>query len=189
MKRSNWLLLLILAILIGAYFLIKNDKGEATDDLVPDSTQASYLIQETDSVLQIIRIYDNDYHIVEMSRELDGTWIVSLPTSGAADQSAVTAAESQLSALQIITDLGSVTNLADFGILVPEYTVKLTYDNGIQRKIEIGSKTPTNNGYYVQLDDGSISIVSQYSIDAIVKLIKNPPYPATPTMESTNTTP
>lgn len=189
MKRSNWLLLLLLAIVISVYYLVMNGKKDATEDLALDSTQTAYLIQETGSILQVIRIYDNDYHIVEMNRDLDGTWTVSLPASGEADQSVVSATESQLGSLQIVADLGSVTNLADFGILVPGYTVKLTYDNGIQHKIEIGNKTPTNNGYYVQLDDGSISIVSQYSIDALVNFIDNPPYPATPIMESTNTTP
>lgn len=92
MKRSNWLLLILLGIVIGAYYLIQNNKSEATEDLTPDSTETEYLLQETDSVLQIIRIFDNDYHIVEMSRDLDGSWIVSIPDSGEADQSAVTAA-------------------------------------------------------------------------------------------------
>ena len=51
--------------------------------------------------------------------------------------------------------------------------------------------TPTGSGYYVRYDDGKIYVISQSGIDAILKLLNAPPYPATetpnPTTESTST--
>lgn len=184
MKRSNWILLILLALSIGAYFLIKAnaDKNAAEETPVAAS---NLLIEATGDVLQRIRIYDNDYNIVELVRDENALWTVSLPTAGEADQSLASAAETQLGALGITSQLGMVANFGDFGLEFPAYTIKLTYYSGAQHKIEVGDLTPTNTGYYVQLDDGDVYVVSQYSLDSILGLIRNPPYPPTPTPEPT----
>jgi hypothetical protein len=193
MKRTSWTLLAFLAIAIGVYFTIKysNEKKAAEATPVPEAN--SYLIQETDSVLTRIRIFDQDYHIVEMQRNQDGFWDVTLPTVGAADQVLASEAETQFGALGIVTDVGQVASLSDFGLTFPAYTIKLTYANGVEHKIEVGNTTPTGSGYYVQLDDAGIYVISQYGLNAVLNLIDNPPYPATatptPTLEMSTNTP
>jgi hypothetical protein len=189
MKRSNWVLLLLLAVAIGAYFLIDYRKNKTAAEATATVVETSYLVQETDAVLQSIRIYDQDYHIVELRRGQDGLWTVNLPTPGTADQSLAGAAETQIGALQVVTELGTVSGLSDFGLAFPVYTIKLGYANGVEHKIELGNLTPTSSGYYVQLDDGQVYVVSQYSLDAVLNLIDNPPYPPTPTPEPATVTP
>lgn len=180
MKRSNWILLLLLAISIGVYFLLKAKADKNAAEETPTAT-SSLLINAAGDVLQSIRIYDKDYHIVELVRNENGLWTVSLPTAGEADQSLAGAAESQIGALGVTSQLGMVSNFGDFGLDFPAYTIKLTYYSGIQHKIEVGDLTPTNSGYYVQLDDGDVYVVSQYSLNAVLSLLQNPPYPPTPT--------
>ncbi len=193
MKRTSWTLLVLLAIAIGVYFAIKytNEKKAAEATPIPETN--SYLIQETDNVLTRIRIFDQDYHIVEMQRNQEGFWDVTLPTVGTADQALASEAETQFGALGIVTDIGQVTSLGDFGLSFPTYTIKLTYANGVEHKIEVGNTTPTESGYYVQLDDAGVYVISQYSLNAVLKLINNPPYPATetptPTLELPTNTP
>jgi hypothetical protein len=189
MKRSNWVLLLLLAVAIGAYFLINYRKDKTAAEVTPTVVGTSFLFQETDTVLQSIRIYDQDYHIVELTRGQGNLWTVSLPTPGAADQSLAGAAETQLGALQVVTELGTVPSLSDFGLTFPAYTIKLGFANGVEHKIELGNLTPTSSGYYVQLDDGQVYVVSQYSLDAVLTLIDNPPYLPTSTPEPATVTP
>lgn len=186
MKRSNWIWLILLALSIGAYFLIKAnaDKNAAEETPVAES---NLLIDATGDVLQSIRIYDNDYNIVELVRNENGVWTVSLPAAGEADPSLASAAETQLGALGITSQLGAVANFGDFGLEFPAYTIKLAYYSGAQHKIEVGDLAPTNTGYYVQLDDGDVYVVSQYNLDTILNLIENPPYLPTPTPEPTAT--
>lgn len=181
MKRTAWILLILLAIAVGAYFLIRyrTDKSAAEATEVP--VAESYLVQETDALLISVRIYDQDYHIVEFQRNEGGFWDVTLPTPGTADQALASAAESQLGALRIVTEIGQVASLSDFGLTFPVYTIKLGFSNDVEHKIEIGDSAPTGSGYYVQLDDGGVYVVSQYSLNAVLTLINNPPYPATPT--------
>lgn len=187
MKRSNWVLLAILALMIGAFWLIKYQSDKKAAEATPAST--GYLAQEADTVLQNIRIYDNDYRIVEITRGTDGLWTVSLPSAGQADQSLAVAAETQLNALRIASKLGAVADLSEYGLTFPAYTIKLSFFNGIQHKIEVGNLTPTSSGYYVQLDDGQVYVVSQYSLDPVLALIQNPPYLPAPTPEAATPTP
>jgi hypothetical protein len=185
MKRTSWILLILLVIATSAYFLIKYraDKSAAEPTEIP--AISSYLVQETVGILNRIRIYDKDYHIVEIQRNQDGFWDVTLPTPGTADQSLAGQAESQLNALPIVTRIGQVASLGDFGLTFPVYTIKLAYSNAAEHKIEIGDSSPTSSGYYVQLDDDEVYVVSQYSLDAILALVSNPPYPATATPTTT----
>jgi len=181
MKRSNWILIVLFALSVGTYFLIKYQKDKTEAEVTPEFTEASFLIQENDTVLQNIRIFDNEYRIVEVRRGEDGFWAVTLPSPGAADIALVSAAESQLSALQVVSDLGNVAQLEDFGLVSPIATIKLTYLNGVKHLIEVGNLTPTNSGYYVQLDDNSVYVVSQYGLESALKLVSSPPYQPTPT--------
>jgi len=180
MKRSNWILLILLALTIGVYFLLqeRSEKNAVEETPVAPS---DLLIETNGDVLKSIRIYDHDYHIVELVRDQSGAWAVSLPNAAAADQSLAGAAEIQVNALGIVTQIGTVANFGDFGLDAPAYTIKLSYYSGAQHKIEVGDLTPTSSGYYVQLDDGDVYVVSQYSLDAVLELVNNPPYLPTPT--------
>jgi hypothetical protein len=191
MKRSTWVLLLVLAIAIGAYYLFnsKTDPAETEPLDLPTSTPESFLLDATDDALASIRLFDRQYNIVELLRDENGYWMVSLPTQGAADFGTVGAAESQITALRILTIFDSPPDLGAAGLLFPEYTLKLGYASGVTHIVEIGSQTPTGSGYYVRLDRGDVSIVSVSGIDALTNLLVSPPYlpSSTPTAEPTAT--
>jgi hypothetical protein len=181
MKRTSWILLILLILALGAYWLFQVRADRKALEATETPVVTSYLIEETDSILVSARLYDQDYHIVELQRTQDGFWEVTLPTLGAADQALATEAETQINALRIVSTLGHVTSLDDFGLTFPAYNIKLVYSNGVSHVIEVGGSAPTGSGYYVRLDAGDVFIVSQYSLDAVLTLISSPPYPATAT--------
>jgi hypothetical protein len=181
MKRTSWILLILLGIAVGVYFLIKYRAEIKTTEPTETPVTTSYLAQEIDGTLISIRIFDNDYHIVVMQRNQDGFWEITLPTPGTADQALVSEAETQLNALKTVSRIGQVVSLDDFGLTHPAYIIKMVYSNNAEHKIDIGDSTPTGSGYYIQLDDGEVYVVSQYSLDAILGMLSNPPYPATAT--------
>jgi hypothetical protein len=183
MKRVSWILLILLAIAVGVYFLLKYRANTSTAESTGMPVVTNYLVQETENTLTGIRMYDQDYHIVALERNSGGFWDVTVPVPGTADQALATEAETQINALEITTVIEQVSSLADFGLDFPAYTIKLVFTNDIKHKIEVGNSTPTGSGYYVRLDDLSIYVVSQYSLDAVLTLISNPPYlpTATPT--------
>jgi hypothetical protein len=189
-KRSTWILLAILALVVGAYFLIKNQptKGKT---LTPTATGNSFLITQSEGVLQSLGISDNKGNRFQMQRDLSKSWVITAPTSGEADQGLASAAETQVGALSIITQLQTPPDPSVVGLAVPAYTIALGFVNGSSHKIEVGIISPTGSGYYVRFDGGKIYVIEKSGIDAILNLLTAPPFPATatpvPTPETTIT--
>ena len=184
-KRSTWIMLLVLCLAVGAYFLVRAKKSTKQTDITPTPTGIGYLITPADGTLQTLRINDAQKHITEMERDTSGNWVISLPLPGPADLSAAGAAETQIGALRIVSQLDNQLNLKDAGLDVPVYTLTLTFRGGTQHVIEIGNLTPTTSGYYVRFDKQYNYVIGQDGIDALTKLISSPPYAATETPPAT----
>jgi hypothetical protein len=189
-KRSTWILLAILALVVGAYFLVKNHPFKANTP-TPTTTAAAYLITKADGVLQYLRITDDKGNNFQMQRDLSKAWVITAPSSGAADQGLASAAETQVGAFSIVTSLTSPPDLAASGLASPADTIQLGFVTGAGHKMEVGNLTPTSSGYYIRFDGGKIYVIEKSGIDAILNLLTAPPFPATatslPTLESATT--
>ena len=180
-RRSTWILLCFLALAVVAYFFIKNRTFSNSAEATPTGIRDVFLITQADGELQSLFIEDWQNHVVQVQRDVSGTWIVTQPSTGPADQSLVSAAETQVGALRIVTILENPLNLLEVGLDSPAYKIELTFVGGEKHVIQVGMLTPTNSGYYVHYDDGNLYIVSQPGIDAILNLLTAPPFPATAT--------
>jgi hypothetical protein len=192
-KRPTWILLILLALAIVAYFLVRNhNTADLSAASTPTTPVETFLVTTADGALQNLRVSDSQ-HIVEIRRNTSGTWIIDLPTAGLADESLVGAAETQINALRIVSTLDNQLNLADAGLTPPVSTIELAFASGIKHVLEVGSMTPSNSGYYVRYDAGNVYVISAAGVDALLNLLTAPPYLATatpsPTVEQTTTTP
>ena len=190
-KRSTWIMLFVFVLFIAGYFIFRGRISTALAVPTPTAITSSYLITQSDGTLESLSINDKNNHTTMMQRNTSGTWIITQPTSGNADQSLAGAAETQVGALKILTTLEIQPSLKDIGLDFPAYTMKLTFSSGKQHLIDVGITSPTGSGYYVRMDGGSIYVISKDGIDALVNLITSPPFPATetpiPTLEATAT--
>jgi hypothetical protein len=191
-KRSTWVLLVILALVIGAYFFINNQSSKGKM-LTPTATPGSFLITQAQGVLQSLHIVDAKGDAFQMQRDLSKSWVITAPSSGAADQGLAGAAETQVGALSIVTTINPPADMSALGLAVPAYTLDLGFVNGTTHRIEVGMLTPTGSGYYVRFDGGKIYVVAKSGIDSLVNLLASPPFPATatpvPSPETVTTTP
>lgn len=190
-KKSTWLFLILLLLITGILVILEY-RPESTPDVTDTPVVIDYLFSESDGALIIMRIYDNDYNIVEITRPAGGLWEMTLPEPGQVDQALAEAGATQVGALRIVNEIERPQTLSSYGLLFPEYVIKLTFDQSGKHVMEIGDETPSGSGYYVQIDDEKIFIVSEDGIEAVINLLRNPPYlPATATLapeqQSTNT--
>jgi len=186
-KRSTWILLVLLVLAVGAYFFIEN-KPSKINALTPSPTGGSFLITQAQGVLQSLHIVDNKGNNFQMQRDLSKAWVVTAPTSGPADQGLAGAAETQVGALSIVTTLSTPPALSDIGLAVPADTIDLVFVNGTSHKMEIGDLTPTSSGYYVRFDGAKIYVIEKSGIDSLLNLLTTPPFPPTPTPLPTSDT-
>ena len=180
-KRSTWILLAVLALFIGAYFYLKAHPLQlSTTTPTPTAKESSFLITKDNDTLTKVVVTDVQGNTFQMVRDAAGNWAITKPDSAVADQSKAEAAETQLFALSVLTTLETSPSPDVIGLNPPAYTISLEFSGNRQQVLEVGGLTPTSSGYYIQLE-GKVYVVSQYSIDAVVELLQNPPYLVTPT--------
>ncbi len=195
MRRSTVVVLLLLVILAGVYFYV-NNRAKSTDKTVsltpePPTKEVSYLFNAQDGIPNDIQVQSQAGETVELVRDEKNAWAVKLPVAMAADQGSAEAAASQLTTIQVTDKLAAgAVNPNDVGLDKPQYILIVKYANGVERKANIGVVTPSESGYYAQLDSNNqIMIVSKDSIDALTSLLTNPPYAQTLTPSPTAPTP
>lgn len=185
MKRTSWILIILLILTLAAYFLInflpeKTISDNQEEDIVPQ-----YLVSETQGSLRLIRIIRFRDDVVVMEKNTENIWEIIFPSYGIADQAKLSEVETQINALKIVTAIGEVITKIDYGLLSPDSIIKLEYISGKSHLLTIGNSSPTGSGYYVQLDNKQVFIISKYSLDAILGLANTPPLPPTATPTST----
>ncbi len=182
MRRNTTLVyLLLLAVVLGAYYFINNraEPAEIALTLEPQEV-ATYLFNAEDGVPSRIHIESKAGESVEVARGEDGAWALIQPLEAFADQAAAEAAASQVTTLRVESTVADIP-LDAIGLEEPEYTLTVTFKDGLERTAEIGVITPTESGYYVLSPAGGVVIISKFSLDTLLGLLGNPPYLETPT--------
>lgn len=183
-KRPTWILLALLALVIGVYYILQNHPLKKVEP-TPTTAGDALLISQADGALQSLRIYDKKGNNFQMQRDLSKAWVITAPKSGLADQGLAGAAETQVGALRIVTALENSPEPSVVGLDNPASTLELRFTSGKSHKIEVGNVSPTGSGYYVRFDGSKVYVISQSGIDALLNLLTAPPYPATPTPSMT----
>jgi len=185
MRRSTIVYLLLFAIVAGAYYYLKNKSAnsDATADIaitLEPQNEISYVFGSENGQPTSIRVESQAGETVELVRNAENAWVVNLPIEATADQGSVEAAASQILALRITDTLASTVRPEDIGLDKPEYTIMVKFNDGVERKAQIGVITTSESGYYVRAND-KLVIVGRSGIDVLTGLLSSPPYLETPT--------
>ncbi len=203
-RRNTWILLVLLAALIGFSFYLKNHKANEAAAATPTTAASSsaQLFSAGEGAPTDIKIEDAMGKSVEVARNEAGVWVLKAPTAAAANQGAAEAAATQVTSLRVLSNVQLGFDVV--GLTEPSYTMSITFSDGKTHTLTVGSVTPIQDGYYTSLDGGPVRIVDKQGLDALIPLLTEPPYaatltppvpptvspaPATTTIEPTTTTP
>ncbi len=199
-RRSTVVYILLLLILVGAYFFIKyraKTPDTAATITAEPSVVVTYLFPAEEGTPSDIRVESKTGKTVEVKRDTGTTWTLTQPIEAKADPAAAEAAATQVTTIRVLDSVPSVDPKV-VGLDVPEYVLTIKFTSGVERKVDVGVVTPSESGYYVRDTSGKIVIVSKDAIDALLSLLENPPYqetltpspvPATETLTPVPTTP
>jgi hypothetical protein len=188
-RRSTVVYILILLVLVGAYFYIKNRPKSADIALTPavTDTPVAYLFTSDEGVPSTIRIQSQAGEIVEVTRDASAAWVLTQPIAAKADQGSAEAAATQVETMRV---LNKVPNLDPkiAGLQTPEYVLTVKFKSKVERTVNIGVVTPSENGYFVQdASGGDVQVVSKSAVDALLGMLTTPPYLETLTPSPTPT--
>jgi hypothetical protein len=175
-RRSTWIILAILLALVGVSFYVKDQKARRTAEATPTAGAAS-LFAAADGAPTDILIEGSSGVTVHISRDQTGKWVLQAPVEADADQASAEAAATQLGALRVVSEV--YLGLDVLGLDKPDDTLTISFGSGKTHKLLVGSVTPIQSGYYVQLDGGPSQVVEKGGLDALLGLLAKPPYLAT----------
>jgi len=185
MRRSTVVMLVLLAILAGLYWYMQQPENIIERAIQPTPTVTTTSLGTIIGAEkgQAIRISIERFsgESVNLDRSA-GIWmLMTAEGSVPADPETVDFAASGLSELRILSRLDPAPELASVSLAPPAYRFSTLMADGSQVNFNVGAKTVTQSGYYVQTADGNVYVVASYGIDSLVMLALLPPYLQTPT--------
>jgi hypothetical protein len=165
--RNAIILVVIVALLVGAYFLIsKNKAADNTSDPSSSTTTIKLTDYTSDKVASVtLQNPDETFVITQKGTE----WVLSTPSDIKADPSILSGIA--INALSVYADKlveENAQDLSKYGLNKP-IIVKLNLKDGTEKSFEIGDKTPTKGGYYVKVTgENKVYVVSSYTCDQLV---------------------
>ena len=181
-RRSTVVYIIVLLVVAGAY-LILDRRAQQAGSLPPSepTEEISFLFSAEDGVPTSIRLQAGSGETVQVARNAEGAWALDRPVEAAAKQGEAESAASQVTTMRILNRTPQI-DLAVVGLTDPAYVLTVKFNSGTERTANIGVVTPTESGYYVQdASGGDVLIVSKSAVDALLRLLTNPPYLETPT--------
>lgn len=187
-RRNTWIFLAVFVILIGvAWYLQRN--GGGTEVEATATPQPALLEGVEASQIQELKVQDPQGQTIVLEQPSAGEWNLVEPQAEATDVTKVQSAVDQLLMVDIIDQIATPPPPEATGLDQPADTITLQLQGGRQIEIKVGSSTPIENGYYVQIDQGQVYVVRQFGIDGVVGFLDEPPIQptATPTSSPTET--
>jgi hypothetical protein len=187
-RRNTWILLFLLVIVAAGAYYLNNRKAQQAASATPTAAGGAGsgpLFSATPGAPTDITVKDTTGKMVEVARNGSGAWVLKAPTNAQADQAAAEAAATQVTALRVLSSVQLDLNIV--GLDKPTYIMAFTFKDGSKHTLNVGSVTPIQDGYYTSLDEGPVKIVDKPGLDALIQLLSQPPYVATPTPPITET--
>ncbi len=177
-STGTWITVILLIGLIAATLYINRNKEIAAAAATPTGAVAN-LFAADEGTVSSIEIKPAEGESVKVARSAENVWALELPAQTEADQGMAEAAATQISALQIVSEIDG--DPETYGLDTPAYVVTAKFSTGKEHILEIGDMTVTSSGYYARLDKGKMMIIDLSGIESLLNLINFPPYLNTPT--------
>jgi hypothetical protein len=182
-SKTTWVVLLIFAVLLAAVLLWQRSQDQKAAEATPMGTEAvadaQYLFDIEGDVAGL-RIEHVGVKAVDLEKDETGQWMLKGASPSPLDSAAMDSAIGDLAVISVVSTLQNPPEPEDLGLNPPSYRILVTLRNGDQLIASVGKVTPTGSGYYVLSGDRRVLIVNEFSLQSILDLVDNPPYPPTP---------
>lgn len=176
-KKPTLVLLIIFVVMSAGVYFWQGYRPEISPTAEPN---IQFLFETGGRKVNGIIIYDSLGGRVELKKTNEDTWILVAPADGAADETRIQSAVSEIESLRILSKLESSPEKEMVGLERPSFYIKVTYEDGQQNLVMIGDATPTGSGYYVSLEGNPVWVVNKFGVDNLLELLKDPPIIKTP---------
>ncbi|MCR5799569.1 MAG: DUF4340 domain-containing protein [Lachnospiraceae bacterium] len=163
-KKQFIALLIILLLAVGAYIYFTYFRAPKIEEGSVSVTEVFH--NDVGSVKELM--YMHDGVTVELTRDGD-TWYLANDKSIKLDQDKVTDILRFAANLNASTTLEDVTDLSEYGLDAPDYTVSFTTSDGVQTTFYIGDFFGVDGTYFARVEgDNNVYKIVSYYADSLV---------------------
>lgn len=185
MHRSTLVLLILFALLGGAYFYLQQP-GHALPSFLagtptPTLTAPEFLVGPQQPSFSSIELTQPETGHSLLLQSAGGTWTMKMD-KGSLQPASQVDVENRAGALretQILRHLQG--SPVDFGLTQPVLELRIEYVDGTQTRFSLGAQAATQSGYYALLENGEIVLLNAAGVEELLRMIDNPPFLFTPT--------
>ncbi|HKI54032.1 MAG TPA: hypothetical protein VJ987_07885, partial [Anaerolineales bacterium] len=138
MRRSASIIyIILLAILAGLYYFL-NNRPETADSEISTSTSVAveYLFNSEDGLPTRIHIESRAGDVVEVARDAENAWALTMPVEAPADQGTVEAAAGQVSTIRVLDRVPNLPKDA-VGLDDPEFMITIQFTSDVERIVKV----------------------------------------------------
>jgi hypothetical protein len=198
MIRRSTLIVVILFVLVAGFWIYLQKKPASISS---QSTQATSTPEP--SLLNLSAVSVTAFKLVDSQGQVairvgaDGQWTVEQPANSTITAGNIQEILSQLVGISVMFSFSSAPPEEGTGLGKPAYTLTISSTTGPERVIKVGNATPTDSGYYVQVDQALPVVISKSAIDRVAELLRStrptptplPSATVTPSQDSTGQPP
>lgn len=183
-RTTTIVLVVILAALVMYTVAVQNPRDRAAAEATPTVDPLPRIVWDVtaDQITSLHIAEPAANRSTAMTKDAQGDWTVTEPTTGAADNNRLLTLTSNVSALSVTSVVTSVTDLTAYGVLNPTYTIEVGLADGQRLAAAVGAQAPVGGGYFLLREgDANVMVVSGFSVDSLVELLNTPPFAPTAT--------
>ena len=190
MNRRVTIGLVVVFAALAVYVLLVQVPKDKVASASPTAPVVSYLWSVRADQINGVHIVDRvKSQQLDLVKDAGGAWTLVHPGPQPADQATAATDVNSLSTLALDGTITTATDLTQFGVLSPTYTIEVDVADGSKLKAVIGDKAPTGSDAYVLREgEKQVVLLSSASLAALTGLVTNPPV-VPPTATATVPTP
>lgn len=178
-RRTTWILLVLFVATLGLAWYLQRS-GEAVIAAATPSPASQPVFDFTEGEVNSLWIENSQGQTVALQLDDNGSWALIEPTAESTDTEKVESAVRQLVSLTSMTTLDQPPPADVLGLSPPAYTITLGLKDGKQWQVQVGKLTPIETGYYAQIGDGAIQVLSSFGLETVLQMLESPPLAPTP---------
>jgi hypothetical protein len=185
MNRTTTIVLVVLAAALLLYALVvQNPKDRAAAEATPtgDATPRTVWTATADQIVRLRVAEPSTNRSVVVAKDAAGTWTVTEPSAGPADPNRLLTLTSSVASLSVTGVVTTTTDLAQFGVLSPTYTLEVGLADGQTLKAAVGNAAAVGSAYYLLREgDANVMVVPGFGLESLFELLNTPPFAPTAT--------
>lgn len=181
-KRTTWIILGIFVILLLAFLIWQNfDREKAASATPTPKAGVENALDLAGSTISGFQLEKTGGRVVKVAQGEDGAWTLSPLQYQPLDVERIQSIIDDLTSLRMVSKLANPPAKEVVGLDPAEYRLVIQLKDGNEQVVLIGTKTPIDDGYYAELEDGTLVVLDTYSLDPVLELLSSPPILPTPT--------